>query len=245
MQVLEGVLELSDLNYIAIKAASDEKTLNELIKQSEFFILKCASSVTHRYITKSDDEWSLALLAFSQAVKNYNLEKGGFLSFAELVIKRRLIDYCRTRSKYNAEIPVNPIAFSSEWENEEENYVYFSVVDRASQTESESLKLEIEAANQIFKYYGFSFYDLADCSPKAEKTKTACARSVAFIFKNPALINEIRILKQLPLKIITENVNIPRKLLERHRKYIIAAIEILSGEFPYLSEYMRFIRKEL
>jgi RNA polymerase sigma factor len=43
---------------------------------------------------------------------------------------------------------------------------------------------------------------------------------------------------------IEKNSQVPRKILERHRKYIVAAIEILSGEYPYLAEYLRYIREE-
>jgi RNA polymerase sigma factor len=43
---------------------------------------------------------------------------------------------------------------------------------------------------------------------------------------------------------IEKNTHVPRKILERHRKYIIAAIEILSGEYPYLADYLRYIREE-
>jgi len=107
------------------------------------------------------------------------------------------------------------------------------------------LQYEIQEANQAFANFGFSFFDLSECSPKAEKTKKSCAKAVVFLLKNPLLITEIYNLKQLPLKIIEKNTKVPRKILERHRKYIIAAVEILSGEYPGLAEYMRFIRKEL
>jgi RNA polymerase sigma factor len=61
--------------------------------------------------------------------------------------------------------------------------------------------------------------------------------------KNPVLLSELMNSKQLPLKIIENNLKIPRKILERHRKYIIAAIEILYGEYPYLAEYLHYIRE--
>jgi len=47
--------------------------------------------------------------------------------------------------------------------------------------------------------------------------------------------------KQLPIKIISENAKVPRKILERHRKYIITAAEILSGDYPKLAEYLSHI----
>jgi RNA polymerase sigma factor len=57
-------------------------------------------------------------------------------------------------------------------------------------------------------------------------------------------VSELRRSKQLPLKNIEKSAQVPRKILERHRKYIIAAIEILSGEYPNLAEYLRYIREE-
>jgi RNA polymerase sigma factor len=57
------------------------------------------------------------------------------------------------------------------------------------------------------------------------------------------LLSELKSSKQLPLKIIENNCKIPRKILERHRKYIIAAIELLHGEYPNLAEYLRYIRE--
>ena len=38
---------------------------------------------------------------------------------------------------------------------------------------------------------------------------------------------------------------VQKKVLERHRRYIIAAAEILNGEYPLLREYMNYIRKAL
>ncbi len=53
----------------------------------------------------------------------------------------------------------------------------------------------------------------------------------------------MRCTKRLPIKIIQKNTNLPRKLLEHHRKYIVAAVIILSGDYPMLADYLSFIRK--
>ena len=42
-----------------------------------------------------------------------------------------------------------------------------------------------------------------------------------------------------PIKNIAENTKVPRKILERHRKYIIAAVEIICNDFPLLQEYIK------
>jgi RNA polymerase sigma factor len=238
-------LSVRELDSLALSAKSDPSVRESLIRQQEYYILKCASKACHRYITRSDDEWSVSLLAFSQAIDSYDLNKGSFLSFTELVIKRRLIDYSKSLMKYNSEILIDPVLFETEPEEDSEDIqIRTEVAEQVSRQESEDLKLEIDAANQVFSDYGFSFFDLAECSPHAAKTKKACAKAVNYILNNPLLVNDLHNSRQLSLKILEKNTKIPRKILERHRKYIIAAIELLSGEYPNLAEYLRYIREE-
>lgn len=237
---------MDDINKNAIRAAGDPVYLEDFIQQNESFILRCASAAVHRFITKSDDEWSVALLAFSQAVREYSREKGGFPGFARIVIQRRLIDYLRTEAKHSPETSVSPSVLDSDpEEGEEDAAVGAAVLSRADQSLEDSLRLEIESAGQVFSAYGFSFYDLAGCSPKAEKTKKACARAAAYLIRSPLLVSDMRASKTLPLKTIEKGAEVPRKILERHRKYIIAAVEIITGDYPFLADYMRFIREEL
>ena len=235
---------MNNLDLLVTDAKNNEDSLNKLVSQYENFILKCASSAARDYISKSDDEWSIALSAFSEAIKNYSVGKGSFLNFAELVIRRRIIDFMRGKSRYAPEVSVNPSLFGTDSQDEEDYYMQSEIAKKVSSVD-DTLKLEITLANEIFLEYGFSFMDLTECSPKAEKTKKSCSKAVAYLLKNPILLNEIKIKKQLPLNIIEINTKIPRKLLERHRKYIIAAVEIMSGDYPNLAEYMRYIREEL
>ncbi|MBP1753635.1 MAG: polymerase, sigma 28 subunit, FliA/WhiG subfamily [Firmicutes bacterium] len=236
---------MRELDALALDAKRDPSVLEVLVKQQEYYILKCASKTCHRYITKSDDEWSIALMAFTQAIQSYDLDKGSFLSFVDLVIKRRLIDYIKSQIKYNNEVSVDPITFDTEPEEDADDApLRIAVAEKVSKQDSNDLKYEIEAANMMFKEYGFSFFELSECSPRAAKTRRACACAVNYMLQNPLLLSDLRTSKQLPLKIIEKNTKLPRKILERHRKYIIAAIEILSGEYPLLADYLQFIREE-
>lgn len=237
---------MREIDEKAVLAAKDSDKLTEFINEYESFIIKSASKATGKYITKSSDEWSVSLSAFSQAIQNYSFEKGNFLSFADLVIKRRLIDFLRIESRRNIETLVNPHIFSDEFDEQQDDIkIKNQVMDKVAVTNDNSIKYEIEAINEQFAKYGFSFFDLSECSPKAVKTKNVCAKAVAYIIKNPILLEQLKISKTLPIKTIEKNVHLPRKVLERHRKYIIAAIEIISGNYPYLAEYMLFIREEL
>lgn len=238
---------MREIDEMVIKAKKDKMIHEKLIVENEFFIIKVASKITNKYITKSDDEWSIALNAFNETVKSYELNKGSFYSLAELVIKRRLIDNIRKESRRKSEISVDSYVFQSNpQENEEAEGVNKEVLKKLSKVTTESsVKLEIEDVTEKLNLYGFSFYDLTKVSPKSEKTKVACAKAVAYILKNSIVYNELTYSKKLPIKIIEKNINVPQKVLERHRKYIIAAVVIMYGDYPHLAEYMRFIREEL
>ncbi len=219
---------MRDIDKNAIVAANDAEKLEDFIRQHERLIIITASRTASKYISKNDDEWALALEAFADAVRHYDYDKGSFIPFAELLIKRKLIDYYRVQRKHKAEIQVEQI--------EAEAIVEYN---------DPGLTMEIEAITQVFKEYGFTFMDLADCSPKAIKTKTACAKAVAFIIKNPIVFKGIQESKKIPATLLEKNANVPRKISERHRKYIIAAAEILHGDYPCLSEYVSYIKEEI
>ena len=99
---------MREIDIKAVKASSDKDEMEVFISNFEYYILKYTSSVVHKYVDKNDDEWSIALQAFAYAIKKYSYEKGSFISFAELLMKRRLIDYMRSQKKYEHEISVDP-----------------------------------------------------------------------------------------------------------------------------------------
>ncbi len=236
---------MRELDNLAVKAKSDTRVSEQLLQRHEAYILACASKVCHRYVTKNDDEWSVSMIAFAEAIDSYELNKGSFLSFSKLVIKRRLLDYFRSQNKYKNEITVDPYIFDSEPEEEVDDVaIRMAVAETVNKKSNEDLRLEIKAINDVLEAYSISFLDLTKCSPRADKTKRACAKAINYILSNPILISELHDTKLLPLKLIEKNSEVPRKILERHRKYIIAAIEILSGEYPSLAEYLCYVRKE-
>lgn len=235
---------MRDIDRKAVKAAQDERALNCFILEYEAYILKCASKNAKRYITKSDDEWSVALEAFCSAVAAYSYEKGSFLPFAEMMITRRLIDYFRVQGRFRFEYSVNPAVFTGEaGEEREEPVLAAEIALKTTAMQDTALKDEIAAANAQFAGYGFSFFDLIGSSPKSQKTKTACAAAISYMLSAPLLCTELRRSGNLPLKLIEQNAKVSRKILERHRKYIIAATEILTGDYPGLADYMRPLRE--
>ncbi len=236
---------MREVDQMAIEASKDRAKMEDFIKNNESFIIKTASKTLNKFITKSDDEWSIALIAFAEAVESYSFSKGSFLSFAKLVIKRRLIDYIKSNTNGKNEILASPNLFDGESEeNAKDISLKVQITKKTSYGVNENIKHEIQAISEVFNEFGFSFLDLASNSPKSKKTKNNCAKAVNFILENPIVLNELNETKRLNMKIIEKNTKIPRKILDRHRKYIIAAVMILSGEYQELAEYFRYIRKE-
>ena len=239
-----------ELEQQALAAKTDERAFNELVESSKSWILRVASETTKRFVTDSDDEWSIALMAFSEAVQSYETEKGSFRGLAAMVIRRRVVDYLRTEGRHADELSVLPAAFEDGLDEDETGGVELQVQQRMAQEadaapgeDAASLaRAEIAELQDILRLYGFTFFDLADASPKAEKTKQSCGKAVRTMLATAVLMAQMRLKRLLPIKELSTASGVVRKILERHRKYIIASSEILDGDFPILAGYLAFIR---
>ena len=243
---------MKELEQKVLAARTDEIQFNELVESHKSWMLRVASETAHRYITDSDDEWSVALMAFSEAVHSYEEDKGSFRGFAAMVIRRRIVDHLRVEGRHAEELSVSPAAFDGALDEDEAGGVDLQVQKRMAENAADApgddtasrAREEIAEMQTILREYGFSFFDLADSSPKAEKTKKSCAQAVRTLIASVLLMAQMRLKRLLPVKELSEASGVMRKILERHRRYIIAAAEILDGDFPILSGYLSFIRAD-
>ena len=80
---------------------NENTSVNELIENHMPFIIKSISDVTGRYVScENDEELSVGLLGFHEAIERYDNEKGHFLSFAKLVIGSRIKNYLKSENKH-------------------------------------------------------------------------------------------------------------------------------------------------
>ena len=230
---------------MAVSVRNSEDTLNQLMIENNSFILRCASKVCKRFITESDDEYEVALVAFCEAVRSFDEKSGSFSAFASLVIHRRLMDYFDSQSRHSHEISAGS---AMTWEEEVSAGVIAEVQQKiaaaADRADTLTVKDEIEALGDVLSAYGFSFFDLAEASPKAAKTKRHCARAVNWMLALVERVLNMRKTRSLPVAAISKALEIARKIIERHRRYIIAATEILDGDYPHLAEYLNYIKKD-
>ncbi len=242
------------MNDDAIRAKADPGFRDSFIENNSKFILACAYKAVGHFITLSDDEWSIALIAFNEAIDSFDEGKGNFSSLASLIIKRRLTDYLRTEYRHSPEVLVDRGAVDGEVDEESEGLginlevrkreAEMSMAEPSAISSAVTIKDEIEALTGELGGYGFSFFDLTECSPKAEKTKKSCAEAIRNLYRDKALMDKMRSSHTLPIADIQKKSGLPRKILERHRKYIIAGAEILGGDYPRLSEYLGYIKDD-
>lgn len=224
--------------------------LNSFIEKNTGYIKYCAYKCVGRFITESDDEYSIALSAFLEAIDSYDISKGAFSSFANLVIKRRILDHMRKAKHHECELSVEPYLFEGEIDEDKESPISFELKEKSadiSYLRQNSIDHQVTVKNEIAEIsskltdYGFSFMDLTKCSPCTEKTKRACAKAVKAMLTSEELLQKMKRSKTLPMKELEEKSRISRKMLDRYRRYIITATLIINGDYPQLSEYMWFI----
>ncbi|MGA5688042.1 RNA polymerase sigma factor SigI [Cytobacillus pseudoceanisediminis] len=212
---------------------------NELIESYKPFIAKTVSSVCKRYIHESDDEFSIGLIAFNEAIQKYSPDKGSSLiSFSEVLIKRRVIDYIRKQSKFqnlsfNGGSNLEDDDGGSAIEDE------LSIEDFRKKTDEELRKEEILQFTQILQEFDLTFSDLIEQSPKHADARKNAMTVAKILVENDELKNILYDKKKLPIKQLESYVSLSRKTIERNRKYIIAISLILTGDYIFLKDYIK------
>jgi RNA polymerase sigma factor len=219
--------------------AGDQDILNKVLEDYQPFVKKVVSSVCKRYIFESDDEFSIGLIAFHDAFYKYDSSRGAsFLSFAEVIIKRKVIDYIRVNGRHqNVSVEANILTEDGEAQNRITDTLSLEEYNREKETDDR--REEIRAFTVKLKEYSLSFEDLVKNSPKHEDARINAISIAETVVSTPALLDYMIAKKRLPIKQLEKQVGFSRKTIERNRKYIIAISIIIMGDFHYLKDYLK------
>lgn len=220
-----------------LESRNDQQKLNDLLEAYKPFIRSCVQKLSGKYLHYgSDDELSIGMMAFVQAVKGYKPLYGEFLFYASRVIRNKVIDYHRSQKKHSEKL----VHLRVEKEAEEEAFdIQLSLSSYGEQKDRQDRLLEIQALNESLAVYKISFFDLESVSPKSKETKRICKEVIRFLVSEPGILDETLQSKNLPMARIEKGLGIKRKKFERHRKYILTVLLIKTGDYPYLSEYVK------
>ena len=196
-------------------------------------------------IDEQEDEFSIGLIAFHDAIQSYTPEKGrSLLKYAETVIKNRVIDYLRKQAKHETDVHVISIK-NDEYEYQTKHkrrILYFKKYNE--KTDEEERKVEIAAYSSTLANFRLTFSDLAKSSPKHQDARKNAIKIAKLTAENDELKDFVLEKKKLPLKQLETLVDSSRKTIERNRKYIIAISLIFIGDYRYLQDYIKGVSGE-
>lgn len=215
---------------------------NQFIMDYQPYVAKITSRCCKRYIDPDrDDEFSIALCAFNEAINQFAPNMGrSFLSFAETVVRRRLIDYARKERKFRQQTPYS--AF--EVDDDEDSLINPVEIRQAMddydrQRGMEERRGEIIDLQMMLAEFQIEFSDLVEASPRHADSRALLFAIGKALASDADLMDQLLSKKMLPIKELLGKVNVSRKTLERNRKFIIAVALIYYGPYPYLRDYLK------
>ncbi len=221
-------------------AKTDSREADKLISDYMPFIKAETAKFLNRSPYQSDDELSIAMFAFYEAIRNYSKLRGSFLKFAAMHIKNRLIDNYRKEKRNSGNISL----YTSDDEKTELIDSIGDTRDDYGEIEArEATKQEIAELSEQMKDFGVSFTDIADNSPKQQRTLEICGRAVRYARNNPKLLEDFLRTKRVPIAVLAEAVGAERKTLERHRKYLVAMLLICTNGYEIMRGHIMQVLK--
>lgn len=219
----------------------DDKSREWLIQEYRPFVLRIASRICKRQIYWNQDEASISLIAFNDAIDRFEPTYGkSFDNFSQLIIHNRLIDEFRKNSSlYQSE----SLYYDSTDEMEASYYEVASSLMVYNQEQSKNdLASEMIKYDQTLQGYGIQMEELEQNSPQHKDTRMALIRIAKLFSNQPLMVTHLRKTKQLPLKEMVNYFGVSRKRLERNRKYLISLILIfLEDEFSLIRNTISFM----
>lgn len=227
-------------------AKHDMQLADDFISQYLPFIKGEVTKFLNRPVDEAqDDELSIAMIAFHEAIKAYSKNRGAFLSFASVVMKNRLIDYYRSNKRHKQTISIDATQSSSE--DGEDQTIEDTLTDgrnpQSDQLDRQATKEEIKELSQQMAEFDVSLSDVAENSPKQVRTLEACKKVLTYAKANREHIDYLLDRKHLPVKALVDGTGVPKKTIERHRKYLVALLLIYSNGYEMIRGHLSHMSK--
>ncbi|MCX7772308.1 MAG: RNA polymerase sigma-I factor [Clostridia bacterium] len=207
----------------------------QLIMEYKPFILNCVAKYTQNYQGIDSDEFSIALIAFNEAINAFKIVRGmSFLGFSELVIKNRLADNARRNKSQRNVIPFTCL----EPEAADESARPYEVGSEDPSFQRLEFAEEIKAYSMKLLEYGIKFKELIRLSPKHKDTRRRLVSLAQTLYHNKPLLFKLKKSKQIPIQELLDLSSVCRGTIEQNRKYIIALVLILDSHLETLKGYI-------
>ena len=224
----------SEAQQIAVRvqlAKNDNKEADALIADYMPFIKSETAKFLKRSPEQTDDELSIAMFAFYEAIRNYSRLKGSFLKLSSLQIRNRLIDHYRREKRNTGNISLDA-------SDDDHTELIDTISDDHNDYEEielrEATHHEIQELSSQMEDFGLSMSDIAESSPKQNRSIASCSAAIRYARNNPELLDEFLASKRVPLAKLAKGASVDRKALERHRNYLAGILLICTNGYEIL-----------
>lgn len=188
-----------------------------------------------------DDEFSIAMIAFHEAIQGYSRKRGSFLNYASLLIKNRLIDYWRKNKRHSGNLSIDAAR------EDDDTPLSETLTDDENPNETlhtrQATREEIEELSNQMREFGVTLTDVAENSPKQQRTLHTCKKALQYVKEQPNLMELFLRTRRLPITKIAKGANVEKKTLERHRKYLVTLLLIYSNGYEIIRGHLHQVLK--
>ncbi len=234
MQVMDKQDRQKETEEMIARIKNGENQLRDVLIQDNWkHIMYLVSKMTGK-VAYDSDEFSIALQAFNEAIDSYDAGKNSsFISFSNLVVNRRIIDYIRAAGKQRRELP------ETYFDRDTENKV-LDIPDQAQQIQLRDVEIqeEILLFSRKLQSFGISYAELDRESPNHRETRHLCASMAKMLIDSAQLTERLLTGHRLPVVELCAYFNVSRKTVERHRKYIITLCLVMLSDMEVIKGYL-------
>ena len=220
---------MTDTRELAFRAKYSPEAMNRLKHQYQPLI--AARVLLHMGFVRPE-YIEAGQTALEEAVMSYQPGKSSFTTHLRQVLKFRLIDL-RRREKVDKVVPVSSLS--------EEHHAHLvsaaSMEAHRTEAEIQQRREEIELFRKDLSALGLTLQEIAAASPKQAETRRICRRACRYLRVNPELLQRAAG-GRVPVKELSDLIEVHPKTLERHRKYLVACAVALSKEYCCIMDYI-------
>ena len=206
----------------------------EFIEKHIPFIISCISKFTGRYVSiENDDEYSIGMIAFVEAIEKYKEKRGDFYAFARLVIESRLKNFFEKENKNSKNKSI---------EDYKEKGI--DILETADNNEDLDLNREItideiKKLKEEIDEFGFGFEELVNEAPKHKDTREKAIDISEKSSREKDITDFMFMKKRLPIKNMSYRFDVSEKVIRKSKLFIITVIIILFRGYRNLKLWIK------